>query len=254
MSHDLKLKWAYRHLEALHQSIERFIEDRPYRVVEEHNRDAGEYRLRVKVERKNPNHLALRIGDVIFNLRSALDHLAYAVVCKAVGTSAHPSRIEFPIFLDPPEFTRRGLLNLTEAPDAHPVFTRLQPCTGRDPAKRKRHPLWILHELNRIDKHRHLLAAGAVGGGAFSFSRGAAAVEIGTRYAHEGAFEDNAEIFSLKYDPSTSDTDVEFDTDVTFDVAFSVQGPAFGNLVSPLLYHIHDHIRDRVIPAFKNHL
>jgi hypothetical protein len=101
-----------------------------------------------------PPIIALVAGDVLFNARASLDYLAWQMV-HASGTEPNEST-QFPVF------RKTGEGN----PDRHPhllqpgaeerfltVLDRLQPYQCREPES---HPLWVLHNLNRIDKHRHL--------------------------------------------------------------------------------------------------
>ena len=94
-------------------------------------------------------------GDVIHNLRSALDHLAYQLVL--VGTpGVEPSRqVEFPIAkdeatyeTDKPRKVKGMQLRAIEAID------RLRPYHGGTEA------FWRIHELDNIDKHRDLFKTG----------------------------------------------------------------------------------------------
>jgi hypothetical protein len=97
-------------------------------------------------------------GDIVHNLRSALDHLAYHLV--AVGLECSPfmplteremRHIYFPIAetsekyeSEKPAKVKGMLLEAVEAID------RLKPYKGGNPA------LWRIHELDNIDKHRTL--------------------------------------------------------------------------------------------------
>jgi hypothetical protein len=90
-------------------------------------------------------------GDVVHNLRSALDHLAYQLA--VVGTpSVEPSRrIEFPIAKDATTYESEKAKKVQGMrPEAIEAIDRLQPykggCNGDI--------LWRLHELDNINKHR----------------------------------------------------------------------------------------------------
>src|SRR5262249_17836336 len=106
--------------------------------------------------------LPILIGDCLFNMRSALDHLAFALVTKQYGTFPPENiarGIEFPIFHDETKYSGRerdrriGLIH----PDAQAIIDRLQPChAGND---FRSHFLWQLNELCNMDKHRWLHVA-----------------------------------------------------------------------------------------------
>jgi hypothetical protein len=94
-------------------------------------------------------------GDVIHNLRSALDHLAHQLVL--VGSpDTEPSRaIEFPIAKDAASYEAdkprkvRGM-----RAEAVRAIDDLKPYKGGNDA------LWRIHELDIIDKHRSIFAVG----------------------------------------------------------------------------------------------
>jgi len=89
-------------------------------------------------------------GDVIQNLRSALDHLANQLVW--VGSGLPPSRrVEFPIAKDAATYERNKARQVKGmCPKAIKAIDALKPYkSGND-------LLWKLHELNNIDKHRAL--------------------------------------------------------------------------------------------------
>jgi len=109
-----------------------------------------------------PFDVAATAGDVIHNLRSALDHLAYHLV--AVGMECAPvlpltavemRQIEFPIAESSEKYesdkARKTKRMLPEAIDA---IDHLRPYkTGNE-------ALWRIHELDNIDKHRTLFTLG----------------------------------------------------------------------------------------------
>lgn len=94
-------------------------------------------------------------GDVVQNLRSALDHLAYHLA--QVGTpDREPSHyVSFPISLSAKIYESRKARKVHGMrEDAKKAIDRLQPYKGGNDA------LWLLQELNNIDKHRFLLTVG----------------------------------------------------------------------------------------------
>src|SRR3990172_3595613 len=103
-----------------------------------------------------PPDIARIGGDVIQNLRSALDHLAYQLVLVGTGKPGPFFHVYFPIFDSAPEYkagkTRQIKGMRQEAIDA---------IDGIKPYKGGNDTLWQLHSLNRIDKHRLILTAGS---------------------------------------------------------------------------------------------
>lgn len=99
-----------------------------------------------------PPYVPLLVGEILHNLRSSLDHLIYGLLPE--GGETRRDRSEFPIFLREDEFeknARRKYGGIGEV--AEQIVRSSQPFMVPRPLA---HPLWQLHDLNRIDKHRHL--------------------------------------------------------------------------------------------------
>ncbi len=126
--------------------------------------DRTRYIFRIEELYDPPEHWLVTIGEILFNLRSALDHVAYALAVEHSGPHLDPELArtsEFPIFTDPDEFGRQRERKIGGiAPDKQTLIERLQPYSGRDRANATTDidevPEWLqlLHELNRVEKHR----------------------------------------------------------------------------------------------------
>jgi hypothetical protein len=107
-----------------------------------------------------PAECRLAFGDAVHQLRSSLDHITYAMV-KPLTTSRDVLRkVAFPIFVKEEPFEKqsqsvRYLRDLLR-PDQFAVILRTQPYK-RNPTAPETDPLWILSELDNIDKHRSIL-------------------------------------------------------------------------------------------------
>jgi hypothetical protein len=115
--------------------------------------------------------LAVIAGDVLFNLRSALDHIAVAMVPSKLRREA-----SFPIEVKP-IWERKGRRFVVREPDCRRRFRaatrgmprgavdlieRIQPYHGRNEGP-EQEALYQLSRLNNADKHRQLVAfAGGV--------------------------------------------------------------------------------------------
>jgi hypothetical protein len=113
--------------------------------------------LRIHKVAPIPVHLSILIGDCVFNLRSGLDHLALALADKFTPNMSN-ERIrdsEFPIFDNPRTYAKQWPKKIgCVAPAARAVIELLQPYhRGKDYFE---HPLWQVHTLNILDKHRRL--------------------------------------------------------------------------------------------------
>jgi hypothetical protein len=147
-----KLCRARKHLADLKGQIEAFRQTRPYRMALEGDIDNGEYAVIFR-PLPLPKEIALTIGDCIANLRSALDHLVYAVAWLDSGTPQDDT--QFPITDSPEKFEsakRRG--RLAGMSDEHVAYIELlQPYNGGG---------WLatLRDLSNPDKHMHVVVAG----------------------------------------------------------------------------------------------
>lgn len=105
---------------------------------------------------------ALRAGEIMFNLRSALDHLIWQLHVRHYGRRAIPQKVEFasqfPIFDSPVDFRRRGQRRIMELGKREQRTIRhLQPYNRRhDQWQHVRADLSDLNTLHNIDKHRKL--------------------------------------------------------------------------------------------------
>jgi hypothetical protein len=132
-----------------------FLETPPCRV--HRDRDAKSRRPFYYVGHVEPTppSLALLLGDGLFNLRCALDYVAWQLVHVGAGGApkVNLKSIAFPIADNPKQVTERFKKDLAEMPrDAITAILSMEPYQGG-----KGHHLWVLHKLNNVDKHRLLL-------------------------------------------------------------------------------------------------
>ena len=85
----LKIERAKQHIRDLDEQIRAFVERDPYQVVAESDRKGGDQIFRLRVIEEIPARWAVIVGEMAYQLRSALDHLAWAAV---VGESGQPQR------------------------------------------------------------------------------------------------------------------------------------------------------------------
>lgn len=164
-SFERKLDRAHEHTRALDGQVTRWLERNRHAFVRKLDPDTGETVVTYQGMTEPPD-LAPIVGDALQNLRSALDHLAFAL---SVAYSGHVSddaaeSIAFPIRQKaPPEGQEDGsLVNNIRLidPAAQTVIKELQPYL-LGPDLYHTHPLWALNELARIDRHRFLHTVGA---------------------------------------------------------------------------------------------
>jgi hypothetical protein len=167
---DAKLDRAYRHTKDLETTIEGFLQTALYVAVTEGHFEEGEhigyFLIRAREHTEHPvNVIGAAIGDIVHNLRSALDHLAWQLAILA-GNNPPPENTEYPVFKDEAQYRPKniklgkppppgsGLFKVRGlAADDHALIESLQPYKTHviNPASA---PLWVLHDLANIDKHR----------------------------------------------------------------------------------------------------
>src|ERR1051325_3198101 len=98
----VKVERAKQHLRDLEVVRNSFINGNSYRIEREYHQQAGHNIYRVFDIQTPPAEIGLLAGDVIHNLRSALDHLAYQLVY--VNGAAHSKQTAFPIWDNPSEY------------------------------------------------------------------------------------------------------------------------------------------------------
>jgi hypothetical protein len=175
-NHELRIERAYRHLKELEGAEEVWSQAEPYLVDLEPDTESPYHCLYVTPKPVDPDPMSLLIGDCVHNLRSALDNLAFALA--EAHTKPLPQNLaetsEFPIIGDEDrkgntgvgprlygDVVKRKLGGVD--PQAEATIESLQPYKRGN--KYRSDPLWVIHDLDRIDKHRfpHLAALFARG-------------------------------------------------------------------------------------------
>src|SRR5688572_14525128 len=153
----LKIRRAESQAKDLGGEINKFFSSsngRAYGIIFERNADARQWRAIFRVLKQLPDEWPVALGEIIHNLRSALDHLVYEA--SAPDENGVPlTRTEYPIFADETEYRKSGPRKIRGLNDATRAFVELhQPFMNRKPKTIS--PLWLLHQLSNTDKHREL--------------------------------------------------------------------------------------------------
>jgi hypothetical protein len=166
-----KLDRALTHIDALRVSIGEWLNSNAYALVEETEAETGYQVVVPKITEEPGDEWPLLIGDAVHNMRSALDHLVYALAVKgyqATHTGGVPAdtqkRLMFPILTASPDpkrtvekyFADTAKIQLQYVPtSAVARIQRLQPyeCSAAAPFA---DALAVINELDIIDKHRRL--------------------------------------------------------------------------------------------------
>jgi hypothetical protein len=176
-SHLAKLAQAQRHLSLLHDLAKSLLEGEAYAVYPERDPKTGEVVIYGEARQEPPTLTwGVVIGDIVHNLRSALDHMVWTLTVASQpqpppnpiprrGSGSEWRDVGFPLYTNPYPLDASGNLipwqNGKEPkslwgiePGLRAEFEKLQPFRWGEEATF--HPLAILHDLWNIDKHRHL--------------------------------------------------------------------------------------------------
>jgi len=156
-SYQTRLDRAYTHLNVLTTEIHRWLDRAMLLPDEEVDPASGETVVHLsELHDPVPEAWGPMIGDVLHNLRSSLDHLVHALTVAHAGQTLDPAlerQTEFPIYETEDLFRGNAPKRLRGvSADARDAIEALQPFqrgtnSGSD-------PLWLLHQLSNIDKHR----------------------------------------------------------------------------------------------------
>lgn len=153
---ELKIERARYHIDLLWEEIRKFFrENYANVVVEQCDLDTREKFWVVAEEPPAPPlYLSTIIGDALYSLRSALDHLVHELI-RANGQQP-TGKSAFPIITtNEPDYDRVATIQVQGMnPYAAAAIKTLQPYNRRHRHRDKW--LRLLKYLNDIDKHRHL--------------------------------------------------------------------------------------------------
>jgi hypothetical protein len=233
-----RINRAKKHLDILNREVSVFIASKPYRCAIDKDPQDGCYIFSPYLKDGFPTTWGLLVGEVAHGLRSALDNIAWALAIK------RDTHTVFPIYIEEnTEFTNR-LERLRK--DIWTDVKAVQPYNKHNGEKR-RHPLWVLHRIDNIDKHRIILP-------------GVTRIYVATGLLHPKWFFMDGFICLNKGDvqfklttPTTFQKD--FKPDMKGQVAFDISSlPANANdpprILLKDLFLIHYFIRNDVYPRF----
>ena len=205
-----KLQRAEEHFGELHADHERFIQRNPYRMLRESDPEPGYYVWRAKIVEPPPlEKWGSLAGECVHALRSALDHTAYELVQINRPKSDYS---EFPIFKDRDEWQKRGPKKLPGVDRRVLAQVKwLQPYRRRQDAD----ALWVIHELDIVDKHRRLNLVSPIMRQLMSIPTGGRIVDM-ERFA--GPFEDGTPVARFKMVPHPG-AQMHVNAEFLFDIA-----------------------------------
>ena len=153
-----KLKRADENIVNLGIEINAFLKLSPDSRITNDKAKAAQEWAKFHVERTIPPRFGVLAGEIIYHLRSSLDHLAWILSSESYREN-HGRLIGFPINTDPPRnneartIYNRQIAGITSTA-AITLIGDLQPYKVAEPADE---PLAVIQYLNNIDKHHNLV-------------------------------------------------------------------------------------------------
>jgi hypothetical protein len=225
-----KLERAEESIEELEREFGAFLAGNPYEIPGKFYPKRSEYVFRFRVIEPLPLRWGVLVGEIVHDLRSALDHLLWQlVILDGGGPGKHT---QFPIFNRFADYRRLALVGTQRSPpmlkglggtlrSGHvAAITRTQPY--RRPNGFTTHPLWLLARLSNIDKHQLLHTTAHIVEGAHLGWRGVrdvAAVHDVSKVVRV-PIQDGAVLARLRIQPSGPHPEMHVKPQLTLSVVF----------------------------------
>jgi hypothetical protein len=153
-SASLKVDRATKHIAELNEVLRK---TRPFVLVVETNTQTGKRLLRTKKNEAAIGAIAIICGDVVHNLRSAIDHAYWEIISPHCTDDKERHRVQFP-------FTRKAsewhkTLHNAHAQRAGTGFYCAMRNLRTHGEQGGNKMLWLVREADNLDKHRLLIPA-----------------------------------------------------------------------------------------------
>lgn len=156
----LKIERANAHIPNVREHVIKFLATNPWEMFTEVGPGNAEECIKVRPTREAPGEIAVICGEIIYDLRSALDQLACALATQ--NGYADVRGTYFPFAGSKDEFEAASNRKKTSklSPGAVSLIDLLQPYKGGNDL------LWALNKLGNTDKHQMLIPMAAANLGA----------------------------------------------------------------------------------------
>lgn len=236
----LKITRAGSQADYLYEEVKRIFlnpNDPAHRIDFVRGSDPRKWRGIFRLLKQPPDDWPILLGEIIHDLRSALDHLVFEA--SAFNNGGTPiDRTEFAIYNDPKLFKQQGLKKIRGLnPATHAFVEQVQPFANKDPNIIPY--LWLLHQLSNTDKHRLLnLVSVPHGVQEFNVMYSPSETPLTSRHvvnqatvSEEVWLKDGAEYCSFATpDPLPADVHVNMNATVEFDVRLGGATPVANEL------------------------
>jgi hypothetical protein len=229
-----KFRRADAHLEMLDVVWGKYLRSkpRPYDFIVHIEPQSGDHTIYAEILRPPPADLSVIVGDVLHNLRSGLDHMAWELVKRAGGKPGRHTY--FPIcdtearWLQEVEHRRRigdrrsPLSGIEPGSAIWKFIQAVQPYKGAIYAD----AMTALRVLSNADKHRQLLISGMFPdpddfAAALRWSPEAVLREQKIFLGPDEPMKDGDKVAFLNFDPAKPDPQLRVEGELAFGIAFS---------------------------------
>ncbi len=209
-----RLDRAEQHFKTFGQVWAEYLDNGPHTLIRAAD-DGGTVTVRLRRNMPLPVELSVAFGELLYELRAALDNCLYAVAVLASGQNPPPNaaRLEWPIRLTPAEWKNQAARYQYLPSEIADALEAIQPYRAQLPDW---NCLAILHELARVDRHRSMHGLGLYLS-EFRLLADREQVEVLDTGA-PGIVHDGAEIARVRVVGGVELTPENFDLDLTFDV------------------------------------
>ncbi len=180
--------------------------------------DTGTATVRVGRASGLPMELSILFGELLYELRAALDNCLYAVAVLVSGENPPPNaaRLEWPIRLNAADWKNQSSRYRDLPSSITRALEAIQPYQAETPGW---NALGILHELARVDRHRSLHGLGIY----LTEARlGVRAAEVDVLYLRREGIVDDGDVVArvqpmhgIELSPSNFDLDLQFTVEIT---------------------------------------
>jgi hypothetical protein len=150
----LKVVRAQEHLKALKSNIRDYLDTHPYEITVHKHGEGPPYPYPL-VNREPPPEIALLIGDCLSNVRPPLDYIVWQLAVRYFDPPIVPDEdlwVSFPIYRDKAD---AGFVNkINRFTNRKMPADAIAEIKAVQPDDRRYEPLWWLHQLVNMDKHR----------------------------------------------------------------------------------------------------
>jgi hypothetical protein len=252
----LKLHRASEHADALHSAIDAFLWRDSYDAAVKLDAQTNELIVSMIVREHPPREWGPRLGDFVHNLRSALDHLAIALVLRNKPT-ANIKQTAFPMFSKDPfrpnappkdqDMWKARVQGMSTQQVA--AIKALQPFNNPQPAGRI-DTLTALNNLSNTDKHRGLIPIRGLAGETVQLiprQTQGWQLHATTAAVPVGRLEDGAVIARFKLTPLEANPSVDVDIGAQVSIGITLdEGVPPGTVIDQVLRLLYTRVLDIV--------